>query len=570
MSQVTNDVSYYDLLGVAPDASMVEIRSAYRALVARFHPDVNPVENAEELTVLLNTAWETLRDPELRKAYDESIGYTGEVAVEEPPAGVDAATAPAGGSTGTSTTASQETSAAAEGATAERADAPPAAPVQETLEVPRCERCGMESPSLSAAAFTYVLSALIPSFRKSIAGLMCDPCRSKAAGLCALRTVLFGWWAPLGPFYSFQSLYTAAIGGKRDPAANAVLKRRMGLAYRERGDLNEALTCLEASAVFAQGIDDSMSEDLRDLHERGAKRIPMRTVLPGQLLAGPLTLAFFCGMALVVAAILQVTASPTTLQRCQQLNADSHFREALPVCNQAVQETRDPGAFLGRGVARVALGENQQSLSDLSRVLAVDPTNALALASRCRAYVGLSQPALALNDCNAAILTDPSNAPAFAWRCLARGGLGEAHAGLSDCNQAIKLAPHDTSLLANRCLAYNAVGDFADALDDCNAAIAANGQDPVSYQSRCFTYLGLEDARSAQDDCGTAIALDDQLPYAYWGLGKARASLQDPRSEMDLKRAAYLFQKQGDTKNARKVEQSLAKHVPAKRVQKHP
>ncbi len=62
--------SFYDTLGVRADASPDEIRDAFRRNVAKYHPDVNPAPNAEMLMAMLNEAWETLRDPARRAAYD--------------------------------------------------------------------------------------------------------------------------------------------------------------------------------------------------------------------------------------------------------------------------------------------------------------------------------------------------------------------------------------------------------------------------------------------------------------------------------------------------------------------
>ncbi|HZB30648.1 MAG TPA: J domain-containing protein [Streptosporangiaceae bacterium] len=59
----------YELLGVREDAPDEVIRHAYLALVKKWHSDRNRGAQAEEKTVLLNVAWEILRDH--RAEYDE-------------------------------------------------------------------------------------------------------------------------------------------------------------------------------------------------------------------------------------------------------------------------------------------------------------------------------------------------------------------------------------------------------------------------------------------------------------------------------------------------------------------
>lgn len=63
---------YYDVLGVKPDASADEIKSAYRKLARKFHPDVSKEKNAEERFKDINEAFEALREPERRAAYDQA------------------------------------------------------------------------------------------------------------------------------------------------------------------------------------------------------------------------------------------------------------------------------------------------------------------------------------------------------------------------------------------------------------------------------------------------------------------------------------------------------------------
>lgn len=62
---------YYTTLGVSRHASEKEIRSAYRKLARKLHPDVNPGDNASEARFKeVNAAYDVLSDPEKRKKYD--------------------------------------------------------------------------------------------------------------------------------------------------------------------------------------------------------------------------------------------------------------------------------------------------------------------------------------------------------------------------------------------------------------------------------------------------------------------------------------------------------------------
>ena len=61
---------FYALLGVAREASEAEIKKAYRKLAMEFHPDRNPSPEAEGKFKEITEAYEVLRDPQKRAAYD--------------------------------------------------------------------------------------------------------------------------------------------------------------------------------------------------------------------------------------------------------------------------------------------------------------------------------------------------------------------------------------------------------------------------------------------------------------------------------------------------------------------
>lgn len=66
-----NKRDYYEVLGVDKNASEADIKSAFRKLAKKYHPDVSKEENAAEKFKEAQEAYAVLSDPEKRKQYDQ-------------------------------------------------------------------------------------------------------------------------------------------------------------------------------------------------------------------------------------------------------------------------------------------------------------------------------------------------------------------------------------------------------------------------------------------------------------------------------------------------------------------
>lgn len=79
---------YYDILGVKPEADEAQIKTAYRRLARKYHPDRSKEAGAEDKFKSVSEAYEVLKDKEKRREYDQlraGGGYRGGDSFRPPP-----------------------------------------------------------------------------------------------------------------------------------------------------------------------------------------------------------------------------------------------------------------------------------------------------------------------------------------------------------------------------------------------------------------------------------------------------------------------------------------------------
>src|SRR3989338_6920649 len=65
---------YYDILGVSKNATLHEIKAAYRKQAMKWHPDRNKSSEAEKKFKDINQAFEVVSDPKKKEIYDQ-VGH---------------------------------------------------------------------------------------------------------------------------------------------------------------------------------------------------------------------------------------------------------------------------------------------------------------------------------------------------------------------------------------------------------------------------------------------------------------------------------------------------------------
>jgi DnaJ-domain-containing protein 1 len=212
--RVHSDIKgYYRRLGLAPGASLEQIKRSYRSLAKDLHPDRHPDDpTATARFQALNEAYAVLSDPQTRAGYDAAC---------------------IGGETSSTP--------------------------RQPIEPVTCSWCGAVSAQPRYIVFPYVISMIFVTWRRAMHGIFCPSCAPKKALQASAVAWLLGWWGfPWGPIFTIGALYRNLLGGKRPADANAQILGRQALHFWQQGNTSLALAAVD------QGLRLGPSTTFRD------------------------------------------------------------------------------------------------------------------------------------------------------------------------------------------------------------------------------------------------------------------------------------------------------------------
>ena len=209
---------YYKILNVSPSASDDEIKTAYRNLAKRLHPDLNPGVDTTAIFQKVNEAYSVLSDPIQRAKYSKRVD---------------------------SNQSQPNNSGHQKEYTHQK---------ESVLEPYRCSACNCVSHKLRHIKYNQVISFIFASNTTTIWGVFCEPCAAARIRKASLITGAFGWMSVPGLFHTAFALGRNLTGGRQENSINMEICARQALYYHQLGDKEKAISAAFDSIEFANSI----------------------------------------------------------------------------------------------------------------------------------------------------------------------------------------------------------------------------------------------------------------------------------------------------------------------------
>ncbi|MBF0607856.1 MAG: tetratricopeptide repeat protein [Candidatus Magnetobacterium sp. LHC-1] len=158
-------------------------------------------------------------------------------------------------------------------------------------------------------------------------------------------------------------------------------------------------------------------------------------------------------------------------ERGRRLFVEREYQASVDALNNAIElNPQYTEAYVNRGSSYKMLGKNQQALSDYNHAIELNPKLSVAYFYRGFFYYDLNKVQQAIDDFDMAIDLNSRYAMAYLFRGLAYKAIDATEQAIEDLDMAIVLAPQDPKAFYSRAVLHNANGNDLQAISDFKVA----------------------------------------------------------------------------------------------------
>ena len=296
----------------------------------------------------------------------------------------------------------------------------------------------------------------------------------------------------------------------------------LGVALRELGDFTDSLAAFESSmklnpndmsvAVAATGVALLAGDKLRsNQHRKVARHLGATHELNRQL-----------ELVKVVEALLSVETSLSKVVVTENPEREISRLDAVI--------KRNPGnatAYLSRGRAYFAKGDDNNALSDLDAAIRINPSDPAGYVIRGILHGEMNRHDEVVSDMSEVIRLKPESAMAYYYRGIARGEQDALDLAIADLDKAILLDPKHVDAYRARgdCRLYKK--DYDQAIADYDSALRLDPKHARSYRGRGAIHRRKGEIELAIIDYDAAERLSPEDAFAYRFRGDAYLAKRD-------------------------------------------
>ncbi|RKY16683.1 MAG: hypothetical protein DRP63_04975 [Planctomycetota bacterium] len=294
---------------------------------------------------------------------------------------------------------------------------------------------------------------------------------------------------------------------------------RKGELLKNNNRYDEAVKVFEKAAKIARRQGDRTGEAVAYFHigtiywAQGQSRLAAGKTLG--LEKGKVDKALRCFRK--VLKLLPNVRNPMTLY-AQAVDATEkgHYDRAIRLLTEAIgMNPRFAGAFVGRGIAKVARDDLDGAIADFSKAIELNPHNALAFYNRGLTRACKDNLDGAIADLSKVIELNPRLADAYNDRAIVKAIKGDLDGAMADHTKAIELDPQNGRFYYNRGITKMNKSDLDGAIADYTKAIELDPRCAEAYNNRGTVWLRKNEYDKALADFTKAIELNPRLAAAY-------------------------------------------------------